>query len=137
LAATDPNDVLRNDLYDRDEARQWSRGPIVLVGDAAHPMRPHLGQGGCQGLEDAAVLAHCLEQTSDPATAFTRFVAARRPRALALARESKLIGQLVNVRPAFVSAAAMRASRLVPDPILTRHLASVAARSAFVLPGIE
>jgi 2-polyprenyl-6-methoxyphenol hydroxylase-like FAD-dependent oxidoreductase len=137
LAATDPNDVLRNDLYDRDEARQWSRGPIVLVGDAAHPMRPHLGQGGCQGLEDAAVLAHCLEQTSDPATAFTRFVAARRPRALALARESKLIGQLVNVRPAFVSAAAMRASRLVPEPILTRHLASVAARSAFVLPGIE
>ena len=43
LAATDPNDVLRNDLYDRDHARQWSRGPVVVVGDAAHPMRPHLG----------------------------------------------------------------------------------------------
>ena len=57
LAATDPSVVLRNDLYDRDEARVWSQGPIVLVGDAAHPMRPHLGQGGCQGLEDAAILA--------------------------------------------------------------------------------
>jgi 2-polyprenyl-6-methoxyphenol hydroxylase-like FAD-dependent oxidoreductase len=134
LAATDPTDVLRNDLYDRDEARQWSRGPIVLVGDAAHPMRPHLGQGGCQGLEDAAILAYCLERAPDPTSAFNRFVTERRPRALALARESKLIGQVVNVRPPFVSAMAMRASRLVPESILTRHLASVAARSAFALP---
>ena len=46
----------------------------------------------------------------------------------------ELIGQVVNVRPAFVSALAMRASRLVPEQVLTRHLASVAARSAFVLP---
>jgi hypothetical protein len=61
-------------------------------------------------------------------------VTARRPRALTLARESKLIGQVVNVRPTFVSALAMRASRLVPEQVLTRHLASVAARSAFVLP---
>lgn len=134
LAATDSAGVLRNDLYDRDEARQWAHGPIVLVGDAAHPMRPHLGQGGCQGLEDAAILMHCLGPSIDPATAFARFVAARRPRARALARESKLIGQLVNVRPAFLGAAAMRASSLVPEAVLTRHLASIAARSAFVLP---
>ena len=65
LAATNPTDVLRNDLYDRDEAREWARGRIVLVGDAAHPMRPHLGQGGCQGLEDAAILAHCVGTSGD------------------------------------------------------------------------
>lgn len=134
LAATDPADVLRNDLYDRAEARQWSRGPIVLVGDAAHPMRPHLGQGGCQGLEDAAILAHCVGHGDAPATAFARFVAARKPRVRPLARESKRIGQLVNVRPAFLGAAAMQASRFVPEAVLTWHLASVAAGSAFGLP---
>lgn len=134
LASTDPADVLRNDLHDRDEARVWSRGPVVLTGDAAHPMRPHLGQGGCQGIEDAATLAHCLDRIADPATAFARFVAARRPRTRALARESKLIGQLVNVRPAVLGALAMRASSLVPEAVLVRHLASVAAGSAFVLP---
>ena len=88
LAATDPDAVLHNDLYDRDQARVWSKGPIVLVGDAAHPMRPHLGQGGCQGLEDAAILAGFVDQTDDLATAFARFATFRRPRVRALVRES-------------------------------------------------
>lgn len=134
LAATDPADVLRNDLYDRETARQWSRGPVVLVGDAAHPMRPHLGQGGCQGLEDAATLAYCVGSVDELPEAFSRFVALRRPRALALARESRLVGRVVNARPALLGAVAMRASALVPEALLTRHLASVASRAAFVLP---
>lgn len=134
LAATDQDDVLRNDLYDRAEARQWARGSVVLVGDAAHPMRPHLGQGGCQGLEDAAILAHCVEHADELPTAFARFAAFRRPRVRPLVRESRLLGEVVNVRPAFVSALAMRASSLMPEALLTRHLASVASRSAFALP---
>jgi 2-polyprenyl-6-methoxyphenol hydroxylase-like FAD-dependent oxidoreductase len=134
LAATDPGAVLRNDLYDRDQARQWSRGPVVVVGDAAHPMRPHLGQGGCQGLEDAAVLARFVDGDDDLAAAFARFVAFRRPRVRALVRESKLVGQVVNLRPAFLSGLAGRATVLVPEALINRHLAKVAARSAFMLP---
>ena len=134
LAATDPDAVLRNDLYDRDQARVWSKGPIVLVGDAAHPMRPHLGQGGCQGLEDAAILAGFVDQTDDLATAFARFATFRRPRVRALVRESATIGKIVNLRPAFLSAAATRATVLVPEAVLTRHLAAVASRSAFTVP---
>jgi 2-polyprenyl-6-methoxyphenol hydroxylase-like FAD-dependent oxidoreductase len=134
LAATAPDDVLRNDLYDRDEARQWSRGPVVVVGDAAHPMRPHLGQGGCQGLEDAALLARFLDGADDLAAAFARFAAFRRPRVRPLVRESKLIGQIVNLRPAFLGGLATRATVLLPEAVVTRHLAAVAARSAFVLP---
>jgi 2-polyprenyl-6-methoxyphenol hydroxylase-like FAD-dependent oxidoreductase len=134
LAATDPADVMRNDLYDRDQARCWSRGPVTLVGDAAHPMRPHLGQGGCQGLEDAAILASLVDRSRDLATAFAGFAAFRRRRVRALVRESALIGRIVNLRPAFLSAAASRATVLVPEAMVTRHLASVAARSAFALP---
>ena len=134
LAATDPADVLHNDLYDRDQARRWSRGPVLVVGDAAHPMRPHLGQGGCQGLEDAAILARFVDQVDDLPTAFGNFAAFRRPRVRALVRESALIGRIVNLRPAFLSAAASRASVLLPEAALNRHLASVASRSAFVLP---
>jgi 2-polyprenyl-6-methoxyphenol hydroxylase-like FAD-dependent oxidoreductase len=134
LDATDPAEVLRNDLYDRDQARRWSRGPVVLVGDAAHPMRPHLGQGGCQGLEDAAILAAFVAGADDLPAAFTRFAAFRRPRVRALVRESALIGRLVNLRPAVLSAAASRATVLLPEAVMTRHLASIAARSAFRPP---
>ncbi|MCV7424131.1 FAD-dependent oxidoreductase [Mycobacterium yunnanensis] len=133
LAATDPADVLRTDLYDREPARQWSRGTVVLVGDAAHPMRPHLGQGGCQGLEDAATLAHCVDVVDDLPGAFARYTELRRPRTLALTRESRLFGRIVNARPALLGAAAMRASAAVPEVVLRRHLAAVAGRSAFAL----
>lgn len=134
LAATDPDTVLRNDLFDRERAQVWSRGPIVLVGDAAHPMRPHLGQGGCQGLEDAAILAGLVGRGGDLTGAFARFAAFRKPRVRALVRESSTIGRIVNLRPAFLSAAATRATALVPEAVLTRHLAAVAARSAFAMP---
>jgi 2-polyprenyl-6-methoxyphenol hydroxylase-like FAD-dependent oxidoreductase len=134
LTTTDPVVVLRNDIYDRAPARHWSRGPILVVGDAAHPMRPHLGQGGCQGLEDAAILAAFVDRATDLSTAFARFVAFRRPRIKPLIRESALLGRAVNLRPAFLSAAAARTTVLAPEALLARHLAAVASRTAFVMP---
>ena len=134
LASTAPADVLRNDLYDRGPGRCWAQGAVVLVGDAAHPMRPHLGQGGCQGLEDAAILAAFVDRAPDLATAFARFAAFRRPRTTSVVREAALIGRSINLRPALLSAAVSRATAMVPDALLVRHLASVAGRSAFKLP---
>ncbi|WP_197374912.1 FAD-dependent monooxygenase [Mycolicibacterium baixiangningiae] len=134
LAATEAGEVLRNDLYDREQVRVWSRGPVTLVGDAAHPMRPHLGQGGCQGLEDAAILARLVAQVDDLPTAFARFARFRRPRVRALVRESQLIGRVINLRAGGLSALASRATVLVPEAVIGRHLAAIASRSAFALP---
>jgi 2-polyprenyl-6-methoxyphenol hydroxylase-like FAD-dependent oxidoreductase len=106
----------------------------VLVGDAAHPMRPHLGQGGCQGLEDAAILAAFIDRNADLATSFAQFAAFRRPRIESLVRKSKFVGEVLNLRPTFLSAAVSRATVLIPEALLTRQLASVAAQSAFVFP---
>ncbi|WP_319437452.1 FAD-dependent oxidoreductase [Mycobacterium sp. RTGN5] len=136
LAATDPAEVLRNDLYDRKTAKHWAVGPVVLVGDAAHPMRPHLGQGGCQALEDAAVLGAFVDLSTDLPSAFTGFEAFRRRRVSAIVAESRLIGRLVNLRPVALGALASRATVVLPESVVTRHLASIAAGSAFRLPGI-
>ena len=134
VASTDPADLLRNDLYDRAQPKHWSRGSAVIVGDAAHPMRPHLGQGGCQALEDAAILARFVDLAPDLPTAFDRFGKYRRRRVRGLVRESATIGRIVNLRPAFLSGAASRASALIPEALVTSHLASIAGGSAFVLP---
>ncbi len=132
--STDPAVVLRHDLYDRTQAKVWARGRLVVVGDAAHAMRPHLGQGGCQALEDAAILAAFADGAGDLRTAFARFAAFRQPRVEPLIRESALLGRIVNLRPATLSAAASWASMLAPEPLLTRHLASIASRRAFTMP---
>ncbi|MGE2835061.1 FAD-dependent oxidoreductase [Mycobacterium sp. SMC-4] len=134
IDSTPPADLLRNDLYDRAQARRWARGPVVLVGDAAHPMRPHLGQGGCQGIEDAVILARFAAPGTDLPVAFERFARFRRRRVLPLVRESALIGRVVNLRPAALSGAASRASALIPEAVVTTHLSSIAARRAFRLP---
>jgi 2-polyprenyl-6-methoxyphenol hydroxylase-like FAD-dependent oxidoreductase len=134
IAATPPSDLLRNDLYDRATARQWSRGSTVIIGDAAHPMRPHLGQGGCQGLEDAVILARLVGDGSDLPGAFARFASVRKRRVRALVRESKRIGQVLNLRPEWLGSAVAHASALVPESALNRHLAAVASRDAFVDP---
>ena len=52
--------ILQNDLVDRAPARSYARGHIVLVGDAAHPTTPNLGQGTNMAIDDAIVLARAL-----------------------------------------------------------------------------
>jgi salicylate hydroxylase len=69
-------------LYDRDPIPRWTQGRITVLGDAAHPMLPYLGQGACQAIEDGAVLATALSaEPDDPPRALERYERTRRPRA--------------------------------------------------------
>ena len=69
-------------LYDRDPIPRWTSGRVTLLGDAAHPMLPYLGQGACQALEDGAVLANALAASpGDPVAALAAYERVRRPRA--------------------------------------------------------
>jgi len=68
-------------LLDRAPLTHWTRGPVTLLGDAAHPMFPFFAQGAAQSMEDAAVLALCLrDDLEDPERAFRRYEALRLPR---------------------------------------------------------
>jgi salicylate hydroxylase len=70
-------------LFDRAPLERWTAGRVALLGDAAHAMLPFLAQGAAQGVEDAVVLAECLE-SAKPDTieaALKRYEDLRRPRA--------------------------------------------------------
>ena len=111
IEATPERNVLRNDIYDRPVIRSWGAGRITLLGDAAHPMTPNLGQGACQALEDAVVLSQCLAAQTDVAAALRSYEQQRVPRANELVNRSRhvgAIGQLesplaVRLRDAFFS----------------------------------
>ena len=67
-------------LFTLPPLRRWSHGPVALLGDAAHAMLPHQGQGANQAIEDAAVLAAELDGATDLTTALRRYHDRRRIR---------------------------------------------------------
>ncbi|MBE1498362.1 2-polyprenyl-6-methoxyphenol hydroxylase-like FAD-dependent oxidoreductase [Amycolatopsis lexingtonensis] len=94
IDATPPEALLHHDLYHLGTPLPtYTRGRIALLGDAAHAMPPFLGQGGCQALEDAVVLAHAVS-TKDLTQAIRSYDEERRPRSQKVARESVRMGKL-------------------------------------------
>lgn len=69
-------------ILEREPLASWSEGRVVLLGDACHPMTPYMAQGGATAIEDAAILARCLEQFEgeDIEAAFALYEAHRKPR---------------------------------------------------------
>jgi salicylate hydroxylase len=75
-------------LKGRPPMPSWSRGRVTLLGDACHPMLPMLAQGAVMALEDAVVLARCIERYAGPGEAFAHYEAARRERTARAVRGS-------------------------------------------------
>ena len=76
-------------LFDRDPIPTYAYGRVALLGDAAHPMLPFLGQGAALALEDAVVLARSLSGSADVTQAVARYSAVRQPRGSAAQLESR------------------------------------------------
>ena len=86
-------------LYDRPALRsasQYWRGNVVLLGDAAHPMRPYLAQGGAMAIEDAACLAQCLSSGDNLNAQLTQYATIRQPRNARVVRQSQTNGQVFH-----------------------------------------
>jgi 2-polyprenyl-6-methoxyphenol hydroxylase-like FAD-dependent oxidoreductase len=60
IRRTPDAEILRNDVYVLDPLAYWGRGPVTLLGDAAHAIAPHVGQGACVAIDDAEALAREL-----------------------------------------------------------------------------
>ena len=80
MAATPPEAIHRTVIYDREPDERWSSQRATLLGDAAHPMTFNVGQGACQAIEDAAVLARNLSGATDIPAALKAYEAERKPR---------------------------------------------------------
>ena len=74
-------DIIVTDTLDIATLPQWSRGRVVLIGDAAHATTPHAGQGASIALEDGLRLSRLLRRGEEFGVTFAKFEAERRPRA--------------------------------------------------------
>lgn len=120
------SDVLRNDIEELPPLPALHRGPVALLGDAAHAMTPDLGQGACQAIEDAVTLAALLD-LADKATvpdALERYTHLRLPRTTDVQRRSRKAGALYH-RPLPVRRTAARLMNLAPPGAIARSLAPV------------
>ncbi|TXD37129.1 FAD-binding protein [Lujinxingia vulgaris] len=134
IASTPAAQVLRNDIFDRPPLKMWGQENVTLLGDAAHPMAPNLGQGACSAIEDAAMLARCFAELRDEqgslasvnvASAFRRYEARRCKRTAMLQRLSRqfgTVGQLEHPVAVWMRELAMR---WTPRAMLDRQQAEI------------
>jgi salicylate hydroxylase len=103
------------------QSTTWHKGRAVMIGDAAHAMTPHAAQGGAMAIEDAAVLADCLQKQSTLEAVFVAFQAQRQPRIAqmsALSKQNRAIYQMGGIK-AFGRNVVMP---LIPPAILLKQL---------------
>ena len=102
IDATPAEDIKRRDTFDRapEVFRGWTKGSVAIMGDAAHPMMPNLGQGGCQAIEDAYRLSLELgrvERRDQIPAALKRYEARRLPRAAIVQGVARIASDMLRV----------------------------------------
>jgi 2-polyprenyl-6-methoxyphenol hydroxylase-like FAD-dependent oxidoreductase len=104
IAETEEWAIRRDDLYDRAPlSGSWGEGCVTLLGDAAHPATPNLGQGACQAIEDAVELARCLGRVVQTNAkdrvppALRRYEGRRGERTAWIVRRSRALGRIGQI----------------------------------------
>ncbi len=113
IEATDPAEIMRNEARDRTALSRWGEGCVTLLGDAAHPITPNVGQGACMAIEDAACLAKAVAAHPDLPSAFASYEAARRGRTAFVGNQSRRIGAIGQLENPFAVAARNVIARVV------------------------
>jgi 2-polyprenyl-6-methoxyphenol hydroxylase-like FAD-dependent oxidoreductase len=125
IDATSEDQILLHGIYDHAPLRRWSRGRIVLLGDAAHLMTPNLGQGAAAALEDACTLARCLAEGGTLAHALAAYENVRRVRTAFIAWQARQIGRIIQWENPLLCGLRDAGMRLLPDWIGEWALAPV------------
>ncbi|WP_226593063.1 FAD-dependent monooxygenase [Microseira wollei] len=99
IETLDEQSIYRDDIFDREpKGMQWGRGRVTLIGDAAHPVQPNLGQGGCMAIEDCFELVKYLivgqETGEDISARLRQFEQSRSQRVEKVFTVSRQVGKL-------------------------------------------
>ncbi len=94
---TDGGQIHEAYIHDLKKLPTWYKERVCLLGDAAHATSPNMGQGACQGIEDAYYISKCLSQTLDyPEAAFASFQTKRRKKVDYIVNTSWQFGKMAH-----------------------------------------
>ncbi|MFP7477495.1 FAD-dependent oxidoreductase [Terribacillus saccharophilus] len=96
LSKTTTHDMIHRDIIDIEPMERFYSGRVVFIGDAAHAITPNMGQGACQAIEDARILAECIRTQSNHREVFTDYDARRRKRIIQISNQSWKIGKMAQ-----------------------------------------
>lgn len=114
------DDMRFDRLFDRDPLDAWGDGAVTLLGDAAHPMLPHTGQGAAQAIEDAVALGLVLSQNADVPAALRRYERVRSARTRQLVQRGRRAAWATTTHSLVVSALRAALIRAVPAERMAR-----------------
>jgi len=97
IEATPGNKILRNDICDLKPMKDWYKGNVCLIGDAAHAATPNLGQGGAQAIEDAYYLTHLIKRKPDQNN-FSKFQQKRKAKVNEIVKQSWATGKIAHLK---------------------------------------
>jgi 2-polyprenyl-6-methoxyphenol hydroxylase-like FAD-dependent oxidoreductase len=128
VRATRPDDLRLDELFERDPIQRWGMGPVTLLGDAAHPMLPHAGQGAAQALEDAVALGSVMKEAADARAidaALRRYEQLRAPRTRAvieIARRNARMGSVTSAAGCWIRDQVIR---FIPQSVILKSLVAL------------
>jgi len=126
IESTEPDAIEPTFTYDRPPRRSWGRGRVTLLGDAAHPMKPNIGQGAAQALEDAVVLGSCIATNPEPEEALRAYEHRRIKRANAVVRASRRTGRVAEAHSALGARLRDVVMKALPDGFTVAQLRGIA-----------
>jgi 2-polyprenyl-6-methoxyphenol hydroxylase-like FAD-dependent oxidoreductase len=112
------DDLRFDELMVRAPLDVWGKGRVTLLGDAAHPMLPHAGQGAAQALEDAVALGLVLGRDEPVATALRRYEVVRNRRTRTMITLGRRVAGVTTARNALVIGLRDAAVRLLPQRLI-------------------
>jgi 2-polyprenyl-6-methoxyphenol hydroxylase-like FAD-dependent oxidoreductase len=120
VETTTPEELRFDNLLKRDPLQAWGEGRITLLGDAAHPLLPHTGQGAAQALEDAVALGLALSPSGKIEEALRRYERVRMQRTCRFVKLGPRIARVTTTRNPLIQSARTLAFRLLPESLLTK-----------------
>lgn len=122
LEATPAAAILQNDIFDVEPFTPWSKGRVALLGDAAHPTTPNMGQGACMAMESAYALARAMREESDHQAAFARYERERHERTAWITKTSWAIGRGGQIENALLIGLRNFVVKMTPAGALQKNL---------------